>query len=94
MSSRRRAGKEHLVEPLPGHLAPGSMAMEPSSAGPSPVTAEVHAGRARGKRKSDGPMHDTVKGRVQAASFPDDNSGGPYEAVVKVFAVHCEPNYS
>lgn len=71
---------------------PGNM--EPSSAGPSPTLAEVHAGRAR-KRKSDGPMQDTVKGRVQAASFnPDDNSGGPYEAVVKVFAVHCEPNYS
>jgi len=68
----------------------GHLPMEPCSLGPSP---EVTTGRAR-KRKGEGTMQDTIKGRVQAASFPDDPSGGPYEAVVKVFAIHCEPNYS
>ena len=48
-----------------------------------------------GRRKHDSGMHDTMKGRVQAAGTGQDGEGdgGPYEAVVKVFATHCEPNY-
>ena len=56
------------------------------------AAASPRGGR-RAKKSLDTGMHDTLKGRVQAAGQDGEGDGGPYEAVVKVFATHCEPNY-
>ena len=56
------------------------------------AAASPRGGRRMNKGLDPG-MHDTLNGRVQEAGQDGEGDGGPYEAVVKVFATHCEPNY-